>query len=182
MCLAYDLFFPPATTFVAHWSERSPFIGLFVNWCREEAAASVKKESYLTYRDWKVHWQGHIRWLFFDDCCWYSLAAVQRLQWGTADTGARFPVSLLGKYAANSLATPLCVSKNAVIKWKRHENMVCCSSTWKWTHMFIFALWHHVLGKRDFAITENKQWLSVYLQRKVNERKYSFWYNTVWLI
>lgn len=121
MCVAYDLLFPPAKTFVAHWSERSPFIGLFVHWCREEAAASrKKKESYLTYRDWKVQWQGHNSWLFFDDCCWYSLAAVQRLQWSVADAGAQIPVSLLGKHAANSLATLLCISKNAAIEWKRH--------------------------------------------------------------
>lgn len=75
MCVAYDLLFPPAKTFVAHWSERSPFIGLFVHWCREEAAASrKKKESYLTYCDWKVQWQGHNSWLFF----WWLLLIFSR--------------------------------------------------------------------------------------------------------
>lgn len=52
MCVAYDLLFPPATTSVAHWSERSPFIGLLiVNWCREEAVASRKKRV-LSYLLW----------------------------------------------------------------------------------------------------------------------------------
>lgn len=70
-----------------------------------------KKVSHLTFLDRKVQCQGHISLLFFDDCYWYSLTAVQWLQWSKADTRAWIPVLCLESRLPTHLAAPLCIRK-----------------------------------------------------------------------
>lgn len=86
-----------------------------------------KKVSHLTFLDRKVQCQGHISLLFFDDCCWYSLTAVQRLQWSKAD-------SFAWRAGCQLTLLPRCAfAKNAVIKWKGHLHTICCCfSPWRW--------------------------------------------------
>lgn len=153
MFVEYDLLFSLPTTFVAHWSERSPFIVE-----RKLLLPEKKKQSYLTYLDWKVQWQGHISWLFFDDCCWFSLAAVQRLQWSVADTWAWIAVSILGEHAANSWLPCCALAKSCDWVEETLEHNMLLFQYLKMGTTVNLAVWHHTLRNWDFAITENKQY------------------------
>lgn len=116
-----------------------------------------KKVSHLTFLNRKVQCQGHISLLFFDDCCWYSLTAVQRLQWSKADTGAWILVPLLGEQAANSLCCPAVHSQKML--WLSGRG-ICTQyavvSVLEDECLCKYAVWRHTLLSWDFTITETK--------------------------
>lgn len=142
-----DLLFSLATTLAAHWSERFPFLGWFVHWCREEAPPVWP------YLRWL---EGHSGWSFSDDGCWSSRCG-SRLQWSVADTWAWTAVSILGEHAANSPAPCCALAKSCRWVEQTSEHNMLLFHSLKMCTTVNLAVWHQTLRNWDFAIPENKQ-------------------------